>query len=64
MAGVSTRARVGVTRAEREAEAAWERYASTCRMGGTDIQRRRAYADARKRQDRLDRVMAAERAGR
>jgi hypothetical protein len=40
-------------RLRNEYDAAWEAYASTCRMGGTPEERSGAYERARKMEDRM-----------
>jgi hypothetical protein len=59
MAGI-----VGQTRLEKECEAAWQAYASACRLGGSPVERSAAYERARAAQERLWRVQDAELEGR
>jgi hypothetical protein len=56
--------RVGETPAQRAAEAAWQRYASTCRYAGTPRQRAHAFHEALKAEARAGRLELARRQGR
>jgi hypothetical protein len=61
---MTTTGTVGVTPAEKAAEAAWSHYASTCRMGGTPAERRWAFTKALKAERKASRLELARRAGR